>query len=52
MVDGDDGQSWTVTLYRNSYGGLVKSGVDIVDGDGVVRVGGITADVADDAEFA
>lgn len=52
VVDGDDGQSGAVALYVNLDGGLVEGGVDIVDGDGVVGVGGVAADVADNAELA
>jgi hypothetical protein len=36
----------------NRYSGLVECGVDVVDGDWVVRVGGIAADVADHGELA
>lgn len=36
----------------NTDGGLVECGVNVVDGDGVVRVGGVAADVAYNAELA
>lgn len=52
MVDGDDGQRGPVTLDIDLDGGLVECGVDVVDGNGVVGVGGVAADVADDAELA
>lgn len=52
MVNRDDGQRGPVALDVNLDGGLVEGGVDVVDGDGVVRVGGVAADVADDAEVA
>lgn len=52
VVDGDDAQWGPVALDVHLDGGLVKGGVDVVDGDGVVRVGRVAADVADDAELA
>src|SRR5690349_15291483 len=52
MIDGNDRQSWTVASYRHLDGGLVKSCVDIVDGNWVVWIGSITADIANYAESA
>jgi hypothetical protein len=51
VVDADDrkrrvGVSW------DGEGGVVESGVFSVDGDRVVGVCGVAADVADDAEVA
>lgn len=52
MVDADDAQRQTVAALGESHGhcGLGEGGVDVVDGDGVVRVGGVARDVADDAQ--
>ena len=54
MVDADDaeGQAVAALGQRDGDGGLAEGGVDVVDGDGVVRVGGVAGDVADDAEAA
>jgi hypothetical protein len=52
VVDGDNRQRRPVTLDIDLDSGLVECGVDAVDGNGVVRVGGVAADVADDAELA
>jgi hypothetical protein len=52
VVDGDDRQPGTVALNRNANSRLVECSVDVVDGDGVVRVGRVAADIADDAEPA
>lgn len=40
-----------VTLDINGDSGLVKGGVDAVDGDGVVRVRSVTGDVTHDAQL-
>jgi hypothetical protein len=52
VVDGDDGEGGPVAGDVDLDGGLVEGGVDVVDGDGVVGIGGVAADVADDAELA
>jgi hypothetical protein len=52
VVDGDDRQPGAVTLNRNANGRLVEGGVDVVHGNGVVGVGRVAADIADDAEPA
>ena len=52
MVDGDDGQGGPVAVDVDVDGGLVECGVDVVDGDGVVGVRCVAADVADDAQPA
>lgn len=52
MVNGDDGQPWSVTLHGDLYRGLVKCGVDVVDGDRVVWVGCVAAHIADYAQLA
>lgn len=52
MVDRDDGELGAVTLNLDVDGGLVESGVDVVHGDGVVRVCGVAADIADNAQLA
>ena len=36
----------------DGYSGLGEGGVDVVDGDRIVRVRGVAGDVADDGEFA
>lgn len=43
MVDADDGEGSRVLVVFNldGDGGIVKGGVDVVDGDRVVRVGGV-----------
>lgn len=51
MVDGDDTEGRVVET-QHGQGGAGEGAVGVVDGDGVVRVGGVTADVADDGEFA
>lgn len=54
VVDADDGQraGVLVVLDSDGDGGVVKGGVDGVDGDGVVGVGGVARDVDDDAQLA
>jgi hypothetical protein len=54
VVDADDAQWQTVAALGESHGhcGLREGGVDVVDGDGVVGVGGVAGDVADDAQAA
>lgn len=54
MVDADDGQRGgvLVVLDGDRDGGVVKGGVDRVDGDGVVGVGGVARDVDDNAQLA
>jgi hypothetical protein len=42
VVDRDDRKPRAVALNRNLDCGLVKSGVDVIDGNGVVWVGGVT----------
>jgi hypothetical protein len=42
VVDGDDRKPGTVALNRNLDCGLVKGGVDVINGNGVVWVGGVT----------
>jgi hypothetical protein len=49
VVDRDDAE---VGEAIDGNGRLVKSRVDAVDWDGVVRVRGVARDVADDGEFA
>lgn len=51
MVDGDDGQPWPVALDLDLDCGLVKGCVDVVDGDRVVGVCGVAADIAHDAQL-
>jgi hypothetical protein len=51
VVDGDDRELGAIALHWDVDGGLVKCGVDVVDWDGVVRVGGIATDITDYAEF-
>lgn len=52
MIDRDDRQPGAVALNGHPNGRLVKGSVDVVDGDRVVRVCGVAADVADDAQLA
>jgi len=54
VVDADDAQRQTVAALREGhwYCGLAEGGVDVVDGDGVVGVGGVAGDVTDDAQAA
>lgn len=54
VVDADDGERRRVlvVLDGDGDGGVVKGGVDGVDGDGVVWVGRVARDVDDDAEVA
>ena len=54
VVDAYDAQRQTVAALgqRHGYCGLAESGVDVVDGDGVVGVGGVARDVADDTQAA
>ena len=40
MVDGNDGTAFTDAVCVDVDGGFGEGGVDAVDGDGVVRVGG------------
>ena len=52
MIDANDAQRQVVAALGKLYGPgrLAESGVDVVDGDGVMRVGGVAGDVADDAQ--
>lgn len=54
MVNADHAQRQTVATLgeRDGYCGLGEGGVDVVDGNGVVRVGCVARDVADDAQAA
>lgn len=54
VVDADDAQRQTVAALgeRHGYCGFAEGGVDVVDGDGVVGVGGVARDVADDTQAA
>lgn len=54
VVDADNAQWQTVAALRERhwYCGLAEGGVDVVDGDGVVGVGGVAGDVADNAQAA
>lgn len=52
MINRDDGQSRTVALDWDFDGGLVESGVDVVDRDGVVGICSVAANIAYDAEGA
>ena len=54
VVDADDAQRKTVAALGEGHGycGLAEGGVDVVDGDGVVGVGGVARDVADDTQAA
>jgi hypothetical protein len=51
VVDADD-RKRGVGVPRDGEGGVVEGGVFSVDGDGVVGVCGVAADVADDAEVS
>jgi hypothetical protein len=54
VIDADDAE-WQVVAALgelHGHGGFAESGVDVVDGDRVVRVGGVAGDVADDAQAA
>ena len=54
MVNADDAEGQVVAALgkRDGHCGLGEGGVDVVDGDGVVGVGGVAGDVADDAQAA
>jgi hypothetical protein len=54
VVDADDTKRQVVAALgeRHGHGRLAEGGVDVVDGDRVVRVGGVAGDVADDAQAA
>ena len=54
VVDADDAQRQAVAALGEGNGncGLAEGGVDVVDGDGVVGVGGVARDIADDAQAA
>ena len=52
MINGDDGKLRTISFHLNANSWLVKGSVDVVDGDWVVRVGGIAAHVAYNTELA
>lgn len=51
MINGDDFQRMRVRCF-NRDSRFVKGGVDGIDGDGVVGVGGITGDVTNDRQGA
>jgi hypothetical protein len=42
VIDGDDGQLGAVALNRDVDRGLVEGGIDVIDGDGIMWVGGVT----------
>ena len=50
MVDANHAQWWVSCASVNVDRGLVERGVDVVDGEGVVGVGGVARDVNNDAE--
>jgi hypothetical protein len=54
VIDADDAEWQVVAALGELHGhcGLAEGGVDVVDGDRVVRVGGVAGDVADDAQAA
>jgi hypothetical protein len=54
VIDADHAEGQTVAALgkRNRHGRLAEGGVDVVDGDRVVGVGGVARDVADDAQAA
>lgn len=54
VVDADNAQRQIVAALGESHGhcGLAESGVDVVNGNGVVGVGGVAGDVADDTQAA
>lgn len=54
VVDADDAERQIVAALgeRHRHRGLGEGRVDVVDGDGVVGVGGVARDVADDAQAA
>lgn len=49
MIDRDDGQARR-RLGGDMHGGPLERGIDVVDGDRVVRVGRVARDVADDRQ--
>lgn len=52
LRDDREGDVVLVVLDLDRHSRLVESGVDSVDGDGVVGVGGIARHIADDAQLA
>lgn len=52
MVNGYDRELWATALDSHIDGGLVEGGIDVVDGNGIVGVGRVAADIAHDAEPA
>jgi hypothetical protein len=54
VVDADDTERQFVAALgeRDGHGRFAEGGVDVVDGDRVVGVGGVARDVADDAQTA
>lgn len=52
VVDADHAQGQTVAAFgqRDGHCGLGEGGVDVVDWDGVVGVGGVARDIADNAQ--
>jgi hypothetical protein len=54
VVNADHAEGQTVAAFgkRNRHGRLAESGVDVVDGDRVVRVGGVARDITDNAQAA
>lgn len=54
MVDANDGQRGGVLVILDLDGdsGVVEGGVDVVYGDWVVRVGGVTRDINDNTQLA
>jgi hypothetical protein len=54
VVNADHAEGQTVTTLRkgNRHGRLAEGGIDVVDGNRVVRVGGVTRHVANNAQAA
>jgi hypothetical protein len=54
VVDADDAQRQTVAAFgqRHRHCWLAEGGVDVVNGDGVVRVGSVARDITDDTQAA
>jgi extradiol dioxygenase family protein len=54
VVDADDAERQVVATLgeRHRHGRLAEGGVDVVNGDRVVGIGGVAGDVADDAQAA
>lgn len=50
MVDGDN-QKWRPFGGLDSHGRLIKSGIDVVDWDGVVGVSGVATDIDNNCQL-